>query len=76
MAVSEKFQGKKIGRKLIEALIDRAAAKGATSIYLETNDSLTPAVNLYRSVGFLPDPTRDHGVYQRVNLVMQLLLKH
>ncbi len=74
MAVDPKAQGRHIGKKLMEAAIARATAAGATSIHLETNDSLTPAVNLYRRCGFVPDPARAGSKYKRVNLFMSLEL--
>lgn len=74
MAVSPAAQGRQIGKKLMLAALDEARAMGAKVVYLETNDALTPAVNLYRRVGFVPDPTIPVGKYARVNLTMSLKL--
>ncbi len=74
MAVSPAAQGRQIGKKLMLAALAKARTLGATSVYLETNDALTPAVNLYRRVGFTPDPNAPAGKYARVNLTMSLSL--
>jgi ribosomal protein S18 acetylase RimI-like enzyme len=74
MAVDPKAQGKHIGKKLMLAALDRARALGFKRIVLQTNDTLTPAVNLYRSVGFKPDAQIAHGDYARVNLTMSMQL--
>jgi GNAT superfamily N-acetyltransferase len=75
MAVSPKAQGMGIGRNLIAAAIERARSTGARTIYLETNDRLTAAVNLYRSVGFVRDQAPPHSKYARVNVTMTLNLE-
>ena len=56
MAVSNKFQGKKIGRALAEAAIARARSSGAKKIILYSNTMLEPAIALYRSLGFREIP--------------------
>ncbi|GAB3261085.1 GNAT family N-acetyltransferase [Larkinella harenae] len=71
MAVSPDVQGKQIGKKLCLHAIEVARQLGAKRIYLESNTRLTPALELYRKVGFYkvestPSP------YQRANIKMQL----
>lgn len=76
MAVTESHQGAGIGRKVLEAAIERARAEGATRLYLETNDSLTPARRLYESVGFRPVPAErvTPSPYARANVYLELFL--
>ena len=52
MAVRQETQGRGIGRKLMNACIDRAKELGAKKLFLVTNGRLTAALHLYRSVGF------------------------
>jgi putative acetyltransferase len=71
MAVAEHAKGGGIGRKLIDACIDAARVAGAHRIYLESNSALAPALNLYRSAGFvnlLSQPTP----YARCDVWMEL----
>ncbi len=69
MAVSPKAQGKSIGWLLGQAVISTARKLGASTIYLESNTMLKPAINLYYKMGFkkvagLPTP------YKRCNIQM------
>lgn len=71
MAVSPKVQGKNIGWLLGQAVISTARKLGASTIYLESNTMLKPAINLYYKMGFkkvvgLPTP------YKRCNIQMLL----
>jgi putative acetyltransferase len=52
MTVSEEWRGHGLGRKLLRGVIKEARKLGATRLYLETNHSLTNAIELYRSEGF------------------------
>jgi ribosomal protein S18 acetylase RimI-like enzyme len=52
MAVTEKAQGRQIGKKLTRQAIARAAGKGAKILILRTDNRLRAAINLYRSFGF------------------------
>jgi GNAT superfamily N-acetyltransferase/DNA-binding MarR family transcriptional regulator len=52
MAVSPRAQGKSIGWLLGQAVIEKARALGAKTLYLESNTKLTPAINLYYKLGF------------------------
>lgn len=52
MAVDESHQGRGIGRRLIEAALGAFRARGGTTLFLETNSALAPAIGLYESVGF------------------------
>ncbi|MFN3849346.1 MAG: GNAT family N-acetyltransferase [Spirosomataceae bacterium] len=59
MAVSPKYQGIGAGRKLGQAAIEAAQKLGATYLYLESNQKLTPALTLYKSLGFVEVPIGD-----------------
>lgn len=74
MAVSPKAQGKSLGWLLGKAIIDKAKSLGASTIYLESNTILKPAISLYQKLGFqkivgLTSP------YERCNIQMELKLK-
>jgi DNA-binding MarR family transcriptional regulator/N-acetylglutamate synthase-like GNAT family acetyltransferase len=74
MAVTEEFKGRKIGKRLMLATLERARAMGIDNIYLVTNSSLTPAVTLYRKVGFRVTGCEKHPKYERGDLTMELSL--
>jgi GNAT superfamily N-acetyltransferase len=73
MAVAEHAKGGGIGRKLIQACIDAARAAGAYRVYLESNSALAPALNLYRSAGFVDLPAQATP-YARCDVWMELRL--
>lgn len=52
MAVSPKAQGLQIGKKLALRAIEKAKEMGGKQIWLESNRVLTPAIELYKKVGF------------------------
>lgn len=73
MAVAPTAQGKGIGRLLGQAAIDYARQQGIARLWLESNRRLTPALSLYRSLGFvevasIPTP------YSRADIRMELTL--
>ncbi|HLZ86406.1 MAG TPA: bifunctional helix-turn-helix transcriptional regulator/GNAT family N-acetyltransferase [Puia sp.] len=72
MAVSPKAQGLGIGYLIGQACIEKARALGAPRVYLESNTTLKPAINLYHKLGFRkaagpPSP------YERANIQMELV---
>lgn len=71
MAVSEAARGKGIGWLLGRAIIERARDLGATTVYLESNTMLTPAIALYRKLGF-KRVTGPPSPYHRCNIQMEL----
>jgi phosphinothricin acetyltransferase len=73
MAVEDRFQGKKIGRALAEAAIERAKKAGANRIILYSNTKLPTAIVLYRKLGFHEIPL--DGPYQRSDIKMELDLR-
>jgi putative acetyltransferase len=74
MAVSPAWQGRGLGRKILEHVIQKARDLGAKRLYLETNSRLTTAIRMYESVGFrhllrekvTPSP------YERVDVFMEM----
>lgn len=52
MGVSDAALGLGIGYAIGEAAIRKAKELGAKRVYLETNSSLNPALNLYKKLGF------------------------
>ncbi len=76
MAVTEPFQRAGIGRKILEAVIEKARAVGATRLYLETNEKLKPALRLYESAGFRPVPPErvTPSLYARANVYLEMFL--
>ena len=71
MAVSPKMQGKKIGLLLGNEIIKAAKGLGASKLYLESNTGLTPALNLYRKLGFEKVESRPTP-YKRADIQMEL----
>jgi len=74
MAVVEKFRGQKIGRALAEAAIEKAKRLGAYKIILYSNTILSPAIALYRKLGFAEVPL--DGPYKRSDIKMELKLQN
>lgn len=74
MAVAPELRGRQIGRKLAQHAIGAARQRGAGAISLVTNSGLTPAVALYRSLGFRVTRVGPHPKYQRGDLSMELTL--
>ncbi len=74
MTVGEAARGAGLGRRLMQACIDRARAAGAPRLYLETNASLGPALALYRAMGFVDLPSQCTA-YARCDVWMELRLR-
>jgi DNA-binding MarR family transcriptional regulator/ribosomal protein S18 acetylase RimI-like enzyme len=72
MAVTEKAQGRQIGKKLLKASIAKAREMDAETVILETNSRLTPAINLYRKLGFVLIPPDPNSKYDRSDTRMRL----
>jgi putative acetyltransferase len=73
MTVTAAARGTGLGRMLMQACIDRARARGAPRLYLETNSSLGPALGLYEAMGFVHLPPRETP-YARADVWMELVL--
>lgn len=76
MAVTTSCQRTGIGRYLLSKVIAEARASGATRLYLETSRKLTPAIQLYESLGFrhLPPERIVPSSYARADVYMELYL--
>jgi GNAT superfamily N-acetyltransferase len=74
MAVDPAMRGHGIGRALGEAAIAKARALGAPRVELESNTRLTPAITLYRALGFVEVPL-PASEYERANIKMVLELQ-
>lgn len=74
MAVTEGYQGLKIGKKLIYACIYKAIELGTHRLFLDSNTKLAPAINLYNRVGFKEIPVPEDTPYERCNIRMEIKL--
>jgi len=74
MAVSEEYLGQRVGQKLMYACIHYAAELGARRLFLDSNTILTPAITLYKKVGFKEIPVPKDSPYERCNIRMELML--
>jgi putative acetyltransferase len=70
MGVSPNHQGLGIGRLLGNALLKKAKEMNLSSIFLQTNSILVPAIKLYESLGFEHVPMPSDTPYQRTNVQM------
>jgi len=72
MCVTEKYQRKGAGEKLINGAISKAYQLGIEKIFLSTNRSLTAAFNLYRKKGFkiMSNPLALNSNYKRESIYM------
>ncbi len=71
MAVTEKFQGHGLGKRLLEHSIELAKELGANTLILYSNTKLITAIALYRKFGFTEAPL-DSELYERANIKMTL----
>jgi GNAT superfamily N-acetyltransferase len=74
MAVTERCQGRGIGRKVLEHTVAQARALGARRLCLDTNSKLANAIHLYEAVGFrhLPAERRVPSHYVRSDVQMEM----
>ena len=71
MAVDEKFQGKKIGNRMIEFSLEKAKELGAQKVILYSNTALKPAIHLYNKFGFEEVPL-GNVEYKRADIKMEI----
>lgn len=75
MAVTEKYRGRQIGKKLGLSILKKAKTIGAKKVVLESNKKLTPAITLYERLGFkLSRKSLDTSVYERCDITMEIIL--
>lgn len=71
MAVTERYQGLGLGRRLLEAALKEFHARQGRRLFLESNSALAPALKLYEQMGFVHQPaTRPDSHYRRANVYM------
>ncbi len=75
MAVAPEAKGKGIGFLLGKAAIEKTRQAGVRRLYLESNSSLTPALSLYRKLGF-KKITGKPSPYERANIFMEMMVGH
>jgi len=71
MAVDEAWQGRGIGRQLLDAAIERARQRGANRVILFSARILEPAIAMYRKAGFVEVPVGGGSCYARCNIKME-----
>jgi DNA-binding MarR family transcriptional regulator len=71
MAVTDKAQGKQIGKKLALTVIGYAVNKDASKLILSTSPKLVAASNLYRKLGFV-EVVKEDDRYERELIHMDL----
>jgi DNA-binding MarR family transcriptional regulator/GNAT superfamily N-acetyltransferase len=73
MGVSPKFQGRKVGQALMDAVFETAKQLHAKRLWLGSNTKLAPALALYRKYGFKDIPV-GASPYARANVKMEVWL--
>lgn len=71
MAVSPLAQGNGLGRRLMQACLDKLHSIRAKRVYLVSNTCLTAAICLYESFGFEVTFKGRDPKYVRANIVME-----
>lgn len=74
MAVTPKYQGRGIGRRLVEYAIEWSSVAGGRELVLYTSSVLEGAISLYRKVGFARTELGD-APYSRADVRMSYDLK-
>jgi ribosomal protein S18 acetylase RimI-like enzyme len=67
MYIKPEYQGKGLGKKMLQLLLRRGKEDGFSAIYLETGSFMTTAQHLYRSAGF-----HNRGEYPETEVPPQL----
>lgn len=52
MAVDPQYRGKNIGKRLLNAAVDKVRVASARQVYLVTSSKLTASIELFRTYGF------------------------
>lgn len=73
MGVIPGMRGKKIGQKLCERVIEKGKELDASKIYIESNTVLTPAINLYKKLGFI-ELENYTSPYERANIALEMYI--
>ena len=72
MAVAPKYQGLKIGEKLMDFCIQFAKNQQWKSVTLYSNRKLIPAIELYKKTGFKEVELEKKSHYERSDIKMLL----
>jgi ribosomal protein S18 acetylase RimI-like enzyme len=75
MWIADSARGLGIGRRLLSELESEAAQRGASAVRLETNRSLTEAIALYQSAGYIEVPAFNDEAYAHHWFVKELDLQ-
>ena len=71
LAVTEKYKGLKLGRRLMQVAIDKCKAIGAKQVILYTAKKLEAAYNLYLRLGFV-EIIEEKPKYIEADVIMEL----
>ena len=63
LAVAPQYQGRGIGRALVQYVLDKAQGQGLDRVAITTMASMTTAQAMYESMGFYRAPERDWNLY-------------
>lgn len=74
MAVNEKYQGKGIGKLLLNECLKIAENEKLHKLVLYSHSKLAPALKLYHSVGFRNVEVEENTHYERADVKMELIL--
>jgi ribosomal protein S18 acetylase RimI-like enzyme len=69
LAVDPAAQGRGVGRELVLACLDRAAAAGCSAVVISVRDTAAAAQRLYTRLGFRRMPQVDHSPLPDVHLL-------
>lgn len=74
MAITPKYQGKKIGQKLMEHSINFAKDQKWNQLIIYSNRKLENAIYIYKKYGFREIPIGENNPYSRGDIKMRLEL--
>jgi len=74
IAVSKRFRGKGVGKKLITSLINFCLEKKVKEVFLEVRESNFTAIRFYESFGFKKISTRKNYYGRETAIVYKLFL--
>jgi ribosomal protein S18 acetylase RimI-like enzyme len=66
--VADAARGSGLGRAMVEAVLDRACARGCRRVELDVNDQNEPAQALYRALGFETGKSGGRDIFMRRRL--------
>lgn len=74
MAVTSGWQNRKIGERLLVAILEKARERKARKLFIISSTILEGAIRLYRRYGFTDSPEPRHKAYARGNITLELPL--